>query len=52
MTVLMIYMSLIIQTSDLKIDRDSFVTMRRQGVMAQMSIDSNRLSETSMGSNE
>lgn len=41
-----------LQTSDLKIDRDSFVTMRRQNVMAQMSIDSNRLSETSMGSTE
>ncbi|XP_037029968.1 dedicator of cytokinesis protein 1 isoform X7 [Bradysia coprophila] len=40
------------RTSDLKIDRDSFVTMRRQGVMAQMSIDSNRLSETSMGSTD
>ncbi|KAJ6638701.1 Dedicator of cytokinesis protein 1 [Pseudolycoriella hygida] len=40
------------RTSDLKVDRDSFVTMRRQGVMAQMSIDSNRLSETSMGSTD
>lgn len=37
--------------SDLKFDRDSFVTMRRQSVMPQISIE-NRLSETSIGSNE
>ncbi|XP_059611933.1 dedicator of cytokinesis protein 1 isoform X1 [Phlebotomus argentipes] len=38
------------RTSDLKFDRE-FVTMRR-GMSAQMSLDSNRLSETSMGSND
>ncbi|XP_055696670.1 dedicator of cytokinesis protein 1 isoform X2 [Lutzomyia longipalpis] len=38
------------RTCDLKFDRE-FVTMRR-GMSAQMSLDSNRLSETSMGSND
>lgn len=46
------FLFLNLQYSDLKFDRDSFVTMRKQGVMQQMSIDSNRLSETSMGSTE
>lgn len=41
------------QTCDLKFDRDSFVTMRRNGFIAQTSLDcNNRLSETSMGSSE
>lgn len=39
------------RTSDLKFDRDSFVMMRRQSLMPQISIE-NRLSETSNGSNE
>lgn len=39
------------QTSDLKFDRDTFVTMRRQSMMPQISLE-NRLSETSMGSTE
>lgn len=39
------------RTSDLKFDRDSFVLMRRQSLMPQISIE-NRLSETSNGSNE
>lgn len=38
------------RSSDLKFDRDSFVMMRRQSV-AQANIE-NRLSETSIGSNE
>lgn len=39
------------RTTDLKFDRDSFVMMRRQNLMPQMSHE-NRLSETSIGSNE
>lgn len=44
-------LSFLLQTSDLKFDRDSSVTMRRQSMIAQMSSE-NRLSETSIGSNE
>lgn len=41
------------QTIDLKLDKEPFVTMRRNGAVAQQpSVDSNRHSETSMGSNE
>ncbi|CAD7083698.1 unnamed protein product [Hermetia illucens] len=41
------------RTCDLKFDRDSFVTMRRNGFIAQTSLDcNNRLSETSMGSSD
>lgn len=39
------------RTSDLKLDRESFVMMRRQSVLPQVSTE-NRLSETSIGSNE
>lgn len=39
------------RTTDLKFDRDSFVMMRRQNLMPQMTHE-NRLSETSIGSNE
>lgn len=39
------------RTADLKFDRDSFVMMRRQNLMPQMTHE-NRLSETSIGSNE
>lgn len=39
------------RSSDLKIERDSFVVMRRQS-QAQNSMEMNRLSETSIGSSE
>ncbi|XP_021694043.1 dedicator of cytokinesis protein 1 isoform X3 [Aedes aegypti] len=41
------------RTTDIKIDRDSEVTLRRQiSAMPQVSIDSSRLSETSIGSSD
>ncbi|XP_062554821.1 dedicator of cytokinesis protein 1 isoform X3 [Armigeres subalbatus] len=41
------------RTTDIKIDRDNEVTLRRQiSAMPQVSIDSSRLSETSIGSSD
>ncbi|XP_053682558.1 dedicator of cytokinesis protein 1 isoform X2 [Sabethes cyaneus] len=41
------------RTTDIKIDRDSEVTLRRQiSALPQVSIDSSRLSETSIGSSD
>lgn len=46
------FVSFMFQTSHLKFERDSYVTMRRQGMVSQTSFDTNRLSETSVGSAE
>lgn len=49
---LIFFMNCDLQSIDLKFDKDPLVTIRRNGAGTAPSVESNRHSETSMGSNE